>query len=201
MFWRFEDGGKLPLFDVVLHGWVRIFGDSLFAMRAMSAALGTVAIVLLFVAVREICRALGGEACAETGEVAGAFAALIYALNLTMVLSHQHGPRISPADHGGAGANNFFGAARSATLPGRTIWASRFSPRSCSPSTTPRVSCWPPKRYGSAACCSPGGPVPRAPPNIAIFAGIRSDGGSRASGAGAAGDFRARHVPRWGIKP
>jgi len=88
-FWRFEDGGKLPLFDVVLHGWARIFGDSLFAMRAMSAALGTVAIVLLFVAVREICRALGGEACAETGEVAGAFAALIYALNLTMVLSDR----------------------------------------------------------------------------------------------------------------
>src|SRR5206468_11831903 len=40
-FWRFENGGKLPLFDIVLHEWVRIFGDSLFAMPAMSAALGT----------------------------------------------------------------------------------------------------------------------------------------------------------------
>lgn len=88
-FWRFEYGGKLPLFDIVLHGWVRVFGDSLFALRAMSAALGTVAIVLLFVAVREVCRSLGGEACAEAGEVAGAFAALIYALNLTMVLSDR----------------------------------------------------------------------------------------------------------------
>ena len=46
------------LFDIVLHEWVRIFGDSLFAMRAMSAALGTLAIVLLFIAVRESGRQL-----------------------------------------------------------------------------------------------------------------------------------------------
>ena len=88
-FWRFENGGKLPLFDIVLHGWVRVFGDSLFAMRAMSAALGTVAIVLMFVAVREIGRSLGGQAGAEAGEVGGAFAALIYALNLTLVMSDR----------------------------------------------------------------------------------------------------------------
>jgi Dolichyl-phosphate-mannose-protein mannosyltransferase len=88
-FWRFENGGKLPLFDIVLHEWVRIFGDSLFAMRAMSAALGTIAIVLVFAAVREICRCLGGEAAAEAGEVGGAFAALIYALNLTMLVSDR----------------------------------------------------------------------------------------------------------------
>jgi hypothetical protein len=86
-FWRVESGGKLPLFDIVLHEWVRIFGDSLFAMRAMSAVLGTIAIVLLFVAVREVCHSLGGEALAEVGEVGGAFAALIYALNLTIVVS------------------------------------------------------------------------------------------------------------------
>jgi hypothetical protein len=88
-FWQFENGGKLPFFDLVLHGWVWIFGDSLFAMRAMSAALGTVAIVLIFFAVREICRALGGEAGAEVGEAGGAFAALIYALNLTIVVSDR----------------------------------------------------------------------------------------------------------------
>ncbi len=88
-FWRFENGGKLPLFDIVLHGWVRLFGDSLFAMRAMSAAFGTVAIVLIFFAVREICRALGGEAGVEVGEMSGAFAALFYALNLTIVVSDR----------------------------------------------------------------------------------------------------------------
>ena len=34
-------------------------------------------------------RSLGGEAAAEAGELAGAFAALLYALNLTMVLSDR----------------------------------------------------------------------------------------------------------------
>jgi hypothetical protein len=88
-FWQVEYGGKLPLFDIALHGWVRLFGDSLFAMRAMSAALGTIAIVLMFVAVREIGRSLGGEAAAEAGEVGGSFAALLYALNLTIVASDR----------------------------------------------------------------------------------------------------------------
>ena len=88
-FWQVEYGGKLPLFDIALHGWVRMFGDSLFAMRAMSAALGTIAIVLMFVAVREIGRSLGGEAAAEAGEVGGAFAALSIALNLTIVASDR----------------------------------------------------------------------------------------------------------------
>ena len=45
----------------MLHEWIAVFGDSLFAMRAMSAALGTIAIVLVFVAVREICRSLADE--------------------------------------------------------------------------------------------------------------------------------------------
>jgi hypothetical protein len=88
-FWRFENGGKLPVFDLLLHGWVEVFGDSLFAMRAMSAGLGTVAVVLLFFVVREIGRALGGEAGLEVGELGGAFAALIYALNLTVVVSDR----------------------------------------------------------------------------------------------------------------
>jgi len=88
-FWQLENGGKLPLYHVALHEWVRLFGDSLFAMRAMSAALGTLAIVLLFFAVREAGRSLGGAAFVETGEVGGAFAALIYALNLTVVGSDR----------------------------------------------------------------------------------------------------------------
>jgi hypothetical protein len=88
-FWHLENGGKLPLYHIALHEWVRLFGDSLFAMRAMSAALGTLAIVLLFFAVREAGRSLGGPAGAEAGEVAGAFAALIYALNLTIVASDR----------------------------------------------------------------------------------------------------------------
>jgi hypothetical protein len=88
-FWQVEAGGKHPVYDLVLHEWVRVFGASLFAMRAMSASLGTIAIVLLFFTVREIYRALDGEASAEIGEMAGAFAALIYAVNITFLISDR----------------------------------------------------------------------------------------------------------------
>ncbi len=83
------DSGKLALYDVTLHEWIRAFGDSLFALRAMSAVLGTIAMVLLFVAVREVCRLLGDESSAAIGELAGAFSALIYATNVVVVVSDR----------------------------------------------------------------------------------------------------------------
>ena len=83
------DPGKLPLYDLLLHGWIRVFGDGVDAMRAMSAALGTIAIVLVFVAVCEVCRSLGGRAAAAIGELAGGFAALAYAVNFMMVVSDR----------------------------------------------------------------------------------------------------------------
>jgi hypothetical protein len=65
-------------------------------MRALSAALGTIGIILIFVAVREAYRSLADErspmdepASPAIGELAGAFAALLYAINLTMVLSDR----------------------------------------------------------------------------------------------------------------
>jgi hypothetical protein len=83
------DPGKLALYDVMLHEWIVLFSDSLFAMRAMSAALGMIAIVLVFVVVREVCRSLADESAASIAELAGAFAALLYATNLQMVLSDR----------------------------------------------------------------------------------------------------------------
>ena len=127
-FWRKENGGKLPVFHILLHEWVRIFGDSLFALRAMSALLGTLAIVLLFVAVRETCRSLGDGAVAELGEVGGALAALMYALNLTIVVSDRTArefPLLIVAEL----LQIIFLCALSATAPGRTTWESRSSPR------------------------------------------------------------------------
>ena len=59
------------------------------AMRAMSALLGTIAIVLVFAAVREVCRSLGGQPGAAIGDLAGGFAALIYAVNFMMVTSDR----------------------------------------------------------------------------------------------------------------
>jgi len=87
------DPGKLALYDVMLHEWIAVFGDSLYAMRAMSAALGTIAVILVFVAVREVCRSLAdepdGPAAATLAELTGAFAALLYATDLEMVLSDR----------------------------------------------------------------------------------------------------------------
>jgi mannosyltransferase len=82
------DPGKLAVYDVLLHGWIGVFGDSIFAMRMMSVALGIISLVLVFVAVREVCGALG-DTSLGFGETAGAFAAFIYATNLTMVLSDR----------------------------------------------------------------------------------------------------------------
>jgi hypothetical protein len=82
------DPGKLALYDIILHGWIEVFGGSLFAMRALSVVLGVISLLLVFIAVREICHALG-DLPDSFGEAAGAFAALIYATNLTMVLSDR----------------------------------------------------------------------------------------------------------------
>jgi len=89
---RSVDPGKLALYDLILHEWIKLFGDSLSAMRAMSAALGTIAIVLVFVAVREVCNSLRDQpngTIAEFGDLAGAFAAILYATNVEMVLSDR----------------------------------------------------------------------------------------------------------------
>src|SRR5208337_3920901 len=40
--------GELPVHDLLLHGWIALFGSSLAAMRAMSAVLGVVSILLVY---------------------------------------------------------------------------------------------------------------------------------------------------------
>ncbi len=86
---RQMDPGKLALYDLMLHEWIGVFGDGLSAMRAMSAALGTIAIVLVFAAVREACRGPDGAGGVAVGELAGALAALAVATNLTLVISDR----------------------------------------------------------------------------------------------------------------
>src|SRR5260370_11364336 len=82
---RSLDPGKLALYDVALHGWIVLAGDSVRSMRALSALLGTVAIALVFVATRELMLDLGGAAEIRRAELGAAFAALIAAINLTFV--------------------------------------------------------------------------------------------------------------------
>jgi mannosyltransferase len=83
------DPGKLALYDLMLHEWIGVFGDGLSAMRAMSAALGTIAIVLVFAAVREACRGPDRAGGVTVGELGGALAALAVATNLTLVVSDR----------------------------------------------------------------------------------------------------------------
>ena len=82
---RYEPG-TFGVYEIVLHGWINRFGDGIVAMRVLSAILGTLAILLLFVAVREIFDSLD-EGADPPAELVAAFAALIFACNLQMIAS------------------------------------------------------------------------------------------------------------------
>jgi hypothetical protein len=47
---KIENGGKLPPYDVVLHGWIGMFGDAVPSIRRLSAVIGTIVVVLVFIA-------------------------------------------------------------------------------------------------------------------------------------------------------
>jgi hypothetical protein len=79
------DAGKLALYDLALHEWINAFGDRVATMRALSAILGVVVIVLAFAATREVMVVLGGAQEAEYATLAGAFAALLVAVDLVLV--------------------------------------------------------------------------------------------------------------------
>lgn len=84
-----SDAGKLPLYYVLLHGWIALFGDSVFAMRSLSAGFGTISIVLVFVAVREVCLCLPENPTEGVAELAGGFTALIFATDIKMVAASR----------------------------------------------------------------------------------------------------------------
>jgi mannosyltransferase len=49
-----KNPGKFALHEIVLHGWSKVFGDGLAAMRALSALAGTGSILLVFFLVQEL---------------------------------------------------------------------------------------------------------------------------------------------------
>lgn len=80
------NSGKGPLHDVALHYWMGRFGDSVAAMRSLSALVGTLAILLAFLAVRELLGIDGGSTLSDDDrDFAAASAALMLAVSLTMV--------------------------------------------------------------------------------------------------------------------
>ena len=46
--------GELPIHDLMLHGWIALFGSSMTAMRALSAVFGVVSILLVYLVVCEL---------------------------------------------------------------------------------------------------------------------------------------------------
>jgi mannosyltransferase len=88
--------GELGVHDLALHGWIRVFGDSIGTMRALSATAGTIAIILVFFVTREILlinitcadeptNSAPGALCAEDRDGTAAFSALVFAVNLVTI--------------------------------------------------------------------------------------------------------------------
>jgi mannosyltransferase len=85
--------GKLPIHDLMLHGWIALFGESLPALRALSALLGVASIALVYFVTRELFFSEPGtgsrasESTLSSDDVAmvAAFAALIFAVNLVTI--------------------------------------------------------------------------------------------------------------------
>ncbi|HVA40257.1 MAG TPA: glycosyltransferase family 39 protein [Candidatus Binataceae bacterium] len=86
--------GKLAVYEILLHGWMMLFGDGLGAMRALSAMFDTFSIVVVFALVREL---LGARLSPQTesagfeglppreAETVAAFAAMLFAVDLVMI--------------------------------------------------------------------------------------------------------------------
>jgi hypothetical protein len=80
------DSGKLALYDLLLHYWILVFGDSLRSMRGLSAAIDTISILLLFAVIGEMYQAFAREDL-KTAGLAGGFAALMFAFNVAITQS------------------------------------------------------------------------------------------------------------------
>ena len=83
------DSGKLAIHELALRGWMRMFGESEGALRAMSALIGSLSIVLVFVLAREILSAVSATETEDRRQsriyLIAAVAALLFAVGLPAV--------------------------------------------------------------------------------------------------------------------
>src|SRR5271156_4838189 len=90
------DSGKFPIYEIAQHGWMRIFGESEAAMRALPALIGSLSILLVYILSVEVLMRLAGgkESSAASKERAGhqenirmaaACCALLFAVGLPSV--------------------------------------------------------------------------------------------------------------------
>src|SRR5271155_2632274 len=83
------DSGKFPIYELAQYGWMRAFGESEAAMRALPALIGTASIVLVFILGVELMLAIT-RARADDGDESGiyvvaALCALLFAVGLPSV--------------------------------------------------------------------------------------------------------------------
>lgn len=83
------DPGKLAIYDLMLHAWIELFGDSVCSLRMSSALLGMLDLVLVFIAVRELLVQFGDQRNREIASLGAAISALVLASNPAMVVSAQ----------------------------------------------------------------------------------------------------------------
>lgn len=75
--------GELPVHDLMLHGWILLFGSSLSAMRSLSAAFGTLSILLVYFVV---CELFAESALTRDDiKVVAGLTALVFAVNLVTI--------------------------------------------------------------------------------------------------------------------
>jgi len=83
------DSGKFPIYELAQHGWMRIFGESEAAMRALSALIGSLSIVLVFILGVELMLAVTPERSNESDKgriyMVAAMCALLFAVGLPSV--------------------------------------------------------------------------------------------------------------------
>ena len=86
--------GKLAVHDVTLHFWMLAFGDDVTSIRALSAFLGTLTIVLVFVVARELFAADKDRAArwfASDSTSIASLSAAIFALNVVAIRYSREG--------------------------------------------------------------------------------------------------------------
>jgi len=75
--------GKLPLYEIVLHGWIGLAGDGVAAMRGLGLLFGLIAIALTYYLGRELM--LLDDISLPAAQRVGLSSALLFAVSLVMV--------------------------------------------------------------------------------------------------------------------
>jgi Dolichyl-phosphate-mannose-protein mannosyltransferase len=86
--------GRLAAHDLTLHFWMLAFGDSVASIRALSALLGTIAIVLVFALARELFANREDTVVpmfATDSDSIASLSALVFALNVVAIRYSQEG--------------------------------------------------------------------------------------------------------------